>query len=146
MAIKWKFPARTATVHCSGGCRAKRDENGGLLCAYGCVACGACVEACRFGAVQINDLGCAEVDEEKCIGCGRKTTGFWHSADRSSFAWAMGRTIWNPLTNVPTARTRDTSAPKCASVSGRLARKSRPAGRTDKQKDWENSQSFLLVC
>ena len=59
MAIKWKFPARTATVHCSGGCRAKRDENGGLLCAYGCVACGACVEACRFGAVQINDLGCA---------------------------------------------------------------------------------------
>ena len=70
MAIKWKFPARTATVHCSGGCRAKRDENGGLLCAYGCVACGACVEACRFGAVQINDLGCAEVDEEKCIGCG----------------------------------------------------------------------------
>ena len=70
MAIKWKFPARTATVHCSDGCRAKRDENGGLLCAYGCVACGACVEACRFGAVQINDLGCAEVDEEKCIGCG----------------------------------------------------------------------------
>ena len=70
MAIKWKFPTRTATVHCSGGCRAKRDENGGLLCAYGCVACRACVEACRFGAVQINDLGCAEVDEEKCIGCG----------------------------------------------------------------------------
>ena len=70
MAIKRKFPARTATVLCSGGCRAKRDENGGLLCAYGSVACGACVEACRFGAVQINDLGCAEVDEEKCIGCG----------------------------------------------------------------------------
>lgn len=70
MAIKRKFPARTATVHCSGGCRAKRDENGNLLCAYGCVACGACVAACRFGAVQINDLGCAEVDEEKCIGCG----------------------------------------------------------------------------
>ena len=45
MAIKRKSPARTATVHCSGGCRAKRDENGGLLCAYGCVACGACVEA-----------------------------------------------------------------------------------------------------
>lgn len=70
MAIKRKFPAKTATVHCSGGCRAKRDENGGLLCDYGCVACGACVEACRFGAVQINDLGCAEVNEEKCIGCG----------------------------------------------------------------------------
>lgn len=70
MAIKWKFPARTATVHCSGGCRAKRDENGGLLCAYGCVTCGACVEACRFGAVQINDLGCAEVDEENASAAG----------------------------------------------------------------------------
>ena len=35
MAIKRKFPAKTATVHCSGGCRAKRDENGGLLCDYG---------------------------------------------------------------------------------------------------------------
>ena len=31
------------------------------------------MEACRFGAVQINDLGCAEVDEEKCIGCGACT-------------------------------------------------------------------------
>ena len=74
MAIKRKFPAKTATVHCSGGCRAKRDENGGPLCDYGCVACGACVEACRFGAVQINDLGCAEVNEEKCIGCGTCAT------------------------------------------------------------------------
>ena len=52
MAIKWKFPARTATVHCSGGCRARRDENGGLLCAYGCVACGACVDACPTDALR----------------------------------------------------------------------------------------------
>lgn len=70
MAIKRKFPARTATVHCSGGCRAKRDESGVLLCAYGCVGCGACVSACRFDAIHIDELGCAEVDEAKCIGCG----------------------------------------------------------------------------
>ena len=69
MAIKRKFPAKTATVHCSGGCRAKRDESGGLLCAYGCVACGACVEACRFALCRSMTC-CAEVDEEKCIGCG----------------------------------------------------------------------------
>lgn len=70
MAIKRKFPPRTATVHCSGGCRAKRDERGEMLCAYGCMGCGVCVETCKFDAIHINALSCAEVDEEKCIGCG----------------------------------------------------------------------------
>lgn len=28
MAIKRKFPPRVATVYCSGGCRAKKDEDG----------------------------------------------------------------------------------------------------------------------
>ncbi len=73
MAIKRKFPPKTATVHCSGGCRAKKNESGEMLCAYGCVGCGACVAACKFDAIHINDLGCAEVDEEKCIGCGACT-------------------------------------------------------------------------
>lgn len=31
MAIKRKFPPRVATVYCSGGCRAKRDEDGGKI-------------------------------------------------------------------------------------------------------------------
>ena len=30
MAIKRKFPPRVATVYCSGGCRAKKDEDGAL--------------------------------------------------------------------------------------------------------------------
>lgn len=46
MAIKRRFPIRVATVYCSGGCRAKRDEKGIMLCRYGCVACGACMNAC----------------------------------------------------------------------------------------------------
>ena len=73
MAIRRKFPPRVATVHCSGGCRAKRDENGTLLCAYGCIGCGACVDACRFDAICLNELGCAEVNDERCIGCGACT-------------------------------------------------------------------------
>ena len=60
MAIKRKFPPRVATVYCSGGCRAKKDEDGALLCAYGC----------RFDAIHLSEFGCAEVDDEKCIGCG----------------------------------------------------------------------------
>lgn len=31
MAIKRKFPPRVATVYCSGGCRAKKDEDGGKI-------------------------------------------------------------------------------------------------------------------
>lgn len=69
MAIKRKFPVRVATVYCNGGCRAKRDDRG-MLCKYGCVACEACINACRFGAICLSDYGIAEVDEEKCIGCG----------------------------------------------------------------------------
>ena len=52
MAIKKKFPHRTATVYCNGGCRAKKKmdyqaasceeamalcEGGPLECAYGCL-------------------------------------------------------------------------------------------------------------
>ena len=31
MAIKRKFPPRVSTVYCSGGCRAKKDEDGGKI-------------------------------------------------------------------------------------------------------------------
>ena len=31
MAIKRKFPPRVATVYCSGGCRAKKDKDGGKI-------------------------------------------------------------------------------------------------------------------
>ena len=65
MAIKRRFPVRVATVYCNGGCRAKRDEKGIMLCRYGCVACGACMNACKFGAICMNEYGVAEVDEEK---------------------------------------------------------------------------------
>ena len=67
MAVKKKFPYRSAVVACNGGCRSAEGEAG---CADGCIGCGVCVNKCKFGAISINEYGVAEVDEEKCIGCG----------------------------------------------------------------------------
>ena len=52
---------RTAYVRCRGG---------SVSCAYGCLGCGLCVEACRLGAIHIGDGGVAAVDAGKCVGCG----------------------------------------------------------------------------
>ena len=58
---------KVAYAACSGGCRATAD------CIYGCVGCGVCVSVCPFEAIEINDLGVAEVNGEKCLGCGKCT-------------------------------------------------------------------------
>ena len=61
MAVKKKFPYRSAVVACNGGCRAAEGETG---CKDGCIGCEACVNKCKFGAISINEYGVAEVDEE----------------------------------------------------------------------------------
>ena len=70
MAVKKKFPYRAALVACNGGCRAVKGEEG---CADGCIGCGACVDACKFGAISFNEYGVAEVDETKFIACKKCT-------------------------------------------------------------------------
>ena len=64
MAVKKKFPYRAAFVACGG--------NGGQegSCAWGCTGCGACAAACKFGAIQLNEAGRAEVLEDQCTACG----------------------------------------------------------------------------
>ena len=69
MAIKRKFPPRVATVYCSGGCRAKKDEDGALLRVYGCIACGLCVKNCPADAIHIEQFH-AVIDAARCLSCG----------------------------------------------------------------------------
>ena len=78
---------KVAVVRCNGTCENRpriaefdgavscKVQNmlgaGETACAYGCLGCGDCVEACQFGAIRINpETGIAEVDEEKCTACG----------------------------------------------------------------------------
>ena len=35
-----------------------------------CAGCGACIEACLYGAIKIGKDGKAVIDQKKCQGCG----------------------------------------------------------------------------
>jgi len=62
---------RKAFVQCKGSFdNATLNEHGHKICAYGCIGCKACMEACKFDAIHVVD-GLAVVDEEKCVGCGK---------------------------------------------------------------------------
>lgn len=71
--LKKKAPARPrkprpiAFVRCGGG---SPISEGGVCCGQGCIGCGACVEACKFGAIAIGERGVAVVDRDRCRGCG----------------------------------------------------------------------------
>ena len=67
---KVKLNAKVAVVNCNGGCRAKESGNY-IACEWGCVGCTICDAVCKFGAIHQNEYGVAEVDEDKCLGCGR---------------------------------------------------------------------------
>ena len=78
---------QVAVLRCNGSCEARPRVNtydglqscrvkaslysGDTLCAYGCLGCGDCEEACAFGALHINpETLLPEIDEEKCTACG----------------------------------------------------------------------------
>ncbi len=77
----------TAIVHCDGSCEARPRPyvydgaqscavmnavgTGTSGCAYGCLGCGDCTAACRFGAIAMDPAtGLPVIDAEKCTGCG----------------------------------------------------------------------------
>lgn len=63
---KVRPPRPIAFVRCGGG---SPVCEGGLECGQGCIGCGECVEACKFGAIALNEHGVAFVDREHCRGC-----------------------------------------------------------------------------
>ena len=71
------FEKRPRTNQYDGvrSCRVKAALYGGdTLCPYGCLGCGDCVAACKFGALSLDpDTGLPVVDEEKCTACGACT-------------------------------------------------------------------------
>lgn len=79
---------KVAIVRCGGACslRPKLSVYDGVRscaieasifagaegCAYGCLGCGDCVEACPYDAIHLNEeTRLPEVDFEKCVGCGK---------------------------------------------------------------------------
>lgn len=63
---KAKKPRPVAFVRCGGG---SPSCEGGPVCEDGCIGCGACVAACRFSAITLNERGVAVVDGSLCRGC-----------------------------------------------------------------------------
>jgi electron transport complex protein RnfB len=72
-----------AQMKCNDGCKPKYEykgvrtckaatqvANGPLMCDYGCLGFGDCIEKCKFDAMFINEKGIVEIDEERCTGCG----------------------------------------------------------------------------
>lgn len=84
--VKEKAPM-VAVVRCNGSCENRPRTNvydgypsckvkaslysGDTGCAFGCLGCGDCVEACQFGALSMDPAtGLPVVDETKCTACG----------------------------------------------------------------------------
>ena len=78
---------KLAVVRCNGTCENRprtviydgvkscRIANttcmGETACAYGCLGCGDCVNACQFDAIKMNEeTGLPEVDSTRCTACG----------------------------------------------------------------------------
>ena len=75
-----------AKVICKGTCESAKDKyeyegisdcraaaalnSGAKACKFGCLGLGTCKDACKFGAITIQN-GIAVIDEEKCVMCGK---------------------------------------------------------------------------
>ncbi|MDI6689247.1 MAG: RnfABCDGE type electron transport complex subunit B [Actinomycetota bacterium] len=84
--VQRKHKPTVSLVHCKGGkskvshryrydgipsCNmAQQVASGPLMCSYGCLGFGDCVEACPFDALSLDGNSMPQVDVDKCTGCG----------------------------------------------------------------------------
>lgn len=78
---------QVAVLKCNGSCEYRKHSaayqgpascavlntlgTGTTDCAYGCLGCGDCADACNFGALSMDpDTGLPVVDQDKCTACG----------------------------------------------------------------------------
>lgn len=63
-----KIPREALT----GDCRQALAEHpeGILECRWGCLGLGSCAAVCKLVAIKVGARGVAEVDRDKCVGCG----------------------------------------------------------------------------
>ncbi len=78
---------KTARLLCAGGKKNAKEcfsyfgikdcqaamliAGGNLLCKYGCLGFGSCIEACPFEAIKMSEDSLPIIDPEKCKGCGK---------------------------------------------------------------------------
>lgn len=108
--------ARVAVLKCAGDCARRhamadydgpsvcaivnRVGAGSLSCAYGCIGCGDCVDACRFGALRIDeDSRLPVVDESACTGCGVCVSRCPRHLMELRPAGVKGRRVWVACSN-----------------------------------------------
>ena len=68
-----KRKKQIAIIRCAGQAALRKNEGEAAACAWGCIGCKNCVEACPKQAVSFDGNGPAKADKEKCIGCGKCT-------------------------------------------------------------------------
>lgn len=78
---------KIAVLRCNGSCLVRKHTTlydgprscaierliyaGETECQYGCLGCGDCISACKFGAIKLNDTTkIPEIDENLCTACG----------------------------------------------------------------------------
>jgi len=159
-----------AVVHCNGSCEksAKKFEYGGVKncrlqsmlsagengCPNGCLHSGDCVEACKFGAVRIDDeTKLPVVDIKKCVGCGACVKACPRGLIELKSFNEDGKLLYVACKNTQTGaqamkncKAACIACGKCARLTSALAIENNLARVIDEKQATENGNELVNVC